>query len=70
LAVPLDGGARKHRGGRAAWCILAAVSHISDFGQYLLRAIIYRAVTDWIFGRTSPGDPYAPGVELACQLAR
>jgi uncharacterized protein (TIGR02569 family) len=50
--------------------LLAAVSHIDDFGQYLVRAIIYRAVTDWIFGATGPGDPYAAVVELACQLAR
>lgn len=50
--------------------ILAAVSHIGDFGQYLLRAIIYRAVTDWILGMTGPADPYAPAVELACQLAQ
>jgi uncharacterized protein (TIGR02569 family) len=49
--------------------ILTAVSHIADFGQYLLRAIIYRAVTDWVVGATGPDDPYAAVVELACQLA-
>lgn len=53
--------------------ILAAVSHIGDFGQYLVRALIYRAVTNWILTRDQPAqsgadDPWAPAVDLACQL--
>ena len=28
--------------------ILNALSHTDDFGQYLLRALIFRAVSDWI----------------------
>jgi uncharacterized protein (TIGR02569 family) len=55
--------------------VLNAVSHIGDFGQYLARALIFRAVTDWIFGQGEPGnpatenDPWARAVSLACQLA-
>lgn len=56
--------------------ILAAVTHIADFPQYLLRALMYRAVTDWIVNRAAGGldaepgiDAYAPAVRLACQLA-
>jgi uncharacterized protein (TIGR02569 family) len=54
--------------------ILAAVRHIGDFGQYLLRALIYRAVTESILGKPDPDpagscqDPYAPAVDLACKL--
>ncbi len=54
--------------------ILTAVRHIGGFGQYLLRALIYRAVTESILGRLDPGaasgshDPYAPAVDLACKL--
>lgn len=53
--------------------IIRAVTHVEDFGQYLLRALIYRAVSDHV---RSPGiahpvesDPYLPVVELACRLA-
>jgi uncharacterized protein (TIGR02569 family) len=55
--------------------LLDAVSHIGDFGQYLARALIYRAVTDSLLTQDQPGqpglnqDPYAPAVDLACQLA-
>jgi len=53
--------------------ILAAVSHIADFGQYLIRALIYRIVTELLLGRSlidSPGrDPHGHAVELACALA-
>src|SRR5258708_24837722 len=55
--------------------ILDAVSHIDDFGQYLIRALIFRAVTDWILAKDAPAasgagdDPWAPAVDLACQLA-
>jgi uncharacterized protein (TIGR02569 family) len=55
--------------------ILTAVSHIDDFGQYLIRALIYRKVTDWMLNRDQPAelgtndDPWAPAVDLACQFA-
>jgi uncharacterized protein (TIGR02569 family) len=52
--------------------ILDAVRHIKDFGQYLIRALIFRAVTDWILTRDEPaasGDPWAAAVDLACDLA-
>jgi uncharacterized protein (TIGR02569 family) len=48
--------------------LLDAVAHIEDFPQYLLRAVIFRLVTDWILGLRDP-DPYALPVELACRLA-
>ena len=44
--------------------ILTTVSHIEDFGQYLLRALIFRVVTDWILDHTagsgSQDDPTLP----------
>jgi uncharacterized protein (TIGR02569 family) len=54
--------------------ILSAVGHINQFAQYLLRALIYRAVTDRLFRIDEPlrpdsDDPYVPAVELACRLA-
>jgi uncharacterized protein (TIGR02569 family) len=55
--------------------VLDAVSHIDDFGQYLIRALIIRSVTDWILseeesaGSAPEDDPWAPAVHLACQLA-
>ena len=54
--------------------ILDAVAHIEDFTQYLLRALIYRAVTDRLFRLDEPirpddTDPYLPAVELACRIA-
>ncbi len=54
--------------------ILDAVAHIEDFGQLLLRALIYRAVTDRHSrprDATDPDgvDPYLPAVELACYLS-
>jgi uncharacterized protein (TIGR02569 family) len=47
--------------------LLDAVAHIDDFPQYLLRALLFRIVTDAIVG----GDtrPFASPVELACRLA-
>jgi uncharacterized protein (TIGR02569 family) len=56
--------------------ILHAVGHIEDFGQHLVRALIFRVVTDWILTRdeepeaqrTGP-DPWTHAVDLACQLA-
>jgi uncharacterized protein (TIGR02569 family) len=54
--------------------LLGAVAHIEDFPQYLLRALIYRAVTDRLFRLDEPirpddADPYLPAVELACRIA-
>ena len=54
--------------------ILDGVAYIEDFAQYLLRAVIYRAVTDCLFRslelrRPDDADPYLPVVELACRLA-
>lgn len=55
--------------------ILSAVGRIGDFGQYLVRALIYRAVTESVLGRPDTGaesghrDPYAAVVDLACELA-
>ena len=54
--------------------VLAAVAHIEDFPQYLLRALIYRAVTDRLFRPAEPkrpdaADPYLQAVELTLRLA-
>jgi len=55
--------------------LLDAVSTIDHFGQYLIRALIYRAVTDWLLGQAEPVRPgaghdlWAPAVDLACRLA-
>jgi uncharacterized protein (TIGR02569 family) len=54
--------------------LLAAVAHIERFEQFLLRALIYRAVTDRLFREHEPirpddADPYLPAVDLACRLA-
>ncbi len=54
--------------------ILDAVTHIADFDQYLLRALVYRAVTDRLFRLDEPirpddADPYLRAVDLACRLA-
>jgi uncharacterized protein (TIGR02569 family) len=55
--------------------ILDAVSHVDDFGQYLVRALIFRAVTDRICAQDQTSEAeassarWAPAVDLACQLA-
>jgi len=54
--------------------LLEAVEHIEDFDQFLLRALIYRVVTDRLFREHEPiradaVDPFLPAVELACRLA-
>jgi uncharacterized protein (TIGR02569 family) len=54
--------------------LLAAVEHVDEFPQLLLRALIYRAVVDAIFRRGEPARPddedcFAAPVELACRLA-
>jgi len=52
--------------------ILAAVSHIENFGQYLIRALIYRMVTELLLGRSlidgASRDPHGHAVELAYAL--
>jgi uncharacterized protein (TIGR02569 family) len=55
--------------------LLAAVAHVDDFPQLLLRALIFRVVVDALF---RAGDPRRPDgedcflgpVELACALAQ
>ena len=54
--------------------LLAAVGHIQRFGQFLLRALIMRAVVDRLFRPDEPmrpdiDDPFLPAVEIACRLA-
>ena len=53
--------------------LLESVAHIEDWEQFLLRALIFRAVTDELFrgrppGRREDDDPYGPAVELALQV--
>jgi uncharacterized protein (TIGR02569 family) len=51
--------------------VLDAVTHIGDFGQYLIRALIFRSVTDWILRKEEPADsasedgPWVSAVHLA-----
>jgi uncharacterized protein (TIGR02569 family) len=54
--------------------LLDAVGHIADFPQFLLRALIYRAVVDALFRAREPqrpdeDDEFLAPVELACRLA-
>jgi uncharacterized protein (TIGR02569 family) len=54
--------------------LLSAVSDVPDFPQYLLRALVYRLVTDRVARPSAPDpadedDPYLPAVELAVRLA-
>jgi uncharacterized protein (TIGR02569 family) len=54
--------------------ILEAVADIDQFEQYLLRALIFRTVTDRLFRLDEPprpdeADEFLPAVELACRLA-
>jgi uncharacterized protein (TIGR02569 family) len=54
--------------------LLEAVAHVDDFDQYLLRALIYRSVSDRLLRPDGPirrddADPYLPAVDLACRLA-
>ena len=54
--------------------LLAAVAHIENFPQFLVRALVFRAVVDAL---VRPGEPARPDhddcflepVELACSLA-
>ena len=36
--------------------ILDAVSHVDDFGQYLIQALIFRLVTDWLLSHDEPPE--------------
>jgi uncharacterized protein (TIGR02569 family) len=55
--------------------LLDAVGPVEDFGQYLVRALIFRVVTDWLAAPAGPAapaagdDPWAPAVDLAGRLA-
>jgi uncharacterized protein (TIGR02569 family) len=55
--------------------ILSTVGPVDDFGQYLVRALIFREVTDWICNHDQPPQAqesnarWAPAVDLACRLA-
>ncbi len=53
--------------------ILDAVRHIATFAQFLVRAVVYRAVTDWIIRHDDPDwsadDPWSSIADLACRLA-
>lgn len=54
--------------------LLGVVAHVDDFPQYLLRALVYRVVTDRLFRLGEPqrpddADPYLPTVDLAVDLA-
>ena len=54
--------------------VLEAVADVGDFPQYLLRALVFRAITDRLFRLDEPlrpdsADPYLPAVRLACRLA-
>lgn len=56
--------------------ILDLVSHIADFGQYLVRALIFRLVTEWLLTRRDEpapagayDDSWARAVDLACRIA-
>jgi uncharacterized protein (TIGR02569 family) len=55
--------------------LLTAVTHVEHFDQFLIRALIYRAVTDRLFREHEPirsddADPFLPAVDLACRLAK
>ena len=55
--------------------VLNEVSHINNFGQYLVRALIFRLVSDWLLSRDTPpeaatsNDRWAPVIDVACRLA-
>ena len=53
--------------------VVDAAAHVESFPQYLLRALVYRAVTDRLVrptgDRSERDDPYAPAVELALAMA-
>jgi len=53
--------------------LVAQIGHIDRFEPYLVRALIYRAITDWIIRsgdaiRADHDDSYLPVVEIAIEL--
>lgn len=51
--------------------LVAAVAHLPDFAQGLLRALIFRRVTEELLGvLLEEPDPYLPAVDLACRLVQ
>jgi hypothetical protein len=48
---------------------LAVVRHIGNFGQYLLRALIYRVVTGEVLGRAAGYDPTRTPRPSSCMRA-
>ena len=54
--------------------LLTAVEHVDDFPQFLVRALIFRAVVDALFRAGEPAPPdsddcFLAPVDLACSLA-
>ena len=53
--------------------VVDAAASVEDFPQHLLRALVYRAVTDRLFRpgdlQSDDPDPYLPAVDLAVALA-
>ena len=50
--------------------VLAAVQHVAEFPQLLLRSLIFRIAVDRLLRGDEPeDDPFGPAVELACRLA-
>lgn len=50
--------------------VLGAAGHIDDFGQYLVRALIFRIASDrLLFPDKPPDEQWASVVDLACRLA-
>ncbi|MGI8704054.1 MAG: phosphotransferase [Candidatus Limnocylindrales bacterium] len=54
--------------------ILGGISRLTEFPQYLFRALIHRIVTEQMLRPThriepTDGDPYRPVVDLACSLS-
>jgi uncharacterized protein (TIGR02569 family) len=55
--------------------ILGGVSHIDDFGQYLLRALVFRLVSEWLLSGPEPSRtavhhaPWRMAIDLARGLA-
>jgi uncharacterized protein (TIGR02569 family) len=55
--------------------LLSAVVHVPCFPQFLVRALVMRAVVDRLFRQGEPNrpdhdDPFLAAVEIACRLAR
>jgi len=53
--------------------VLGAAGHVDGIGQYLIRALVFRLVSDWLLTRR-PADredsrPWEHAVDLACAIA-